>query len=141
MASKIEGNIYRVSVDSERSFVFVNAKDREDLIRFLVREYDDPSRIYGAKEIGKDGSLTVVPVVTDPLFRQLSAEKQESPARTNCGIHDRRPSIDDLIRGALAQSKEQCDKSISPEIQAKMDSTFKENLNKHLGAKPSQPER
>ena len=78
MAHEIEGNIYRVGIDSERNFTYIAARDTEDLIRFLVREYDDPRvRIYGAKEVHKDGSLSVVAVVTNPLFLRLCEEKEK----------------------------------------------------------------
>ena len=55
MANLIHDKLYRVAIDSERTYEYVTAKGVKDLMSFLANEYAGKRDIYGVKEVGRDG--------------------------------------------------------------------------------------
>ena len=57
MAFLIGNHVYRVAVGSERTFVYVAAKDTKELTDFLIAQYGGKEMVYSVKEYGPDGFM------------------------------------------------------------------------------------
>ena len=79
MARQNTGTTYRVAIDTEHTFIYIDAADKKDLIRFLVDNYVGEHSICGVKRLGWDGMLYSESIITDPFFQELSAQKQTLP--------------------------------------------------------------
>ena len=104
MAKEIDGNLYRVSLDSERNYVYVEAENEKSLIYFLVDNYVPDRNIFNAKEVCRDGSLLTVPVVTNPLFQSLQSLKLQHPEQWSPADMPE-PSLSELIEQAKAATQ------------------------------------
>lgn len=113
MAHLIEDHLYRISLDSERNHVYISAKDPEELIRFLVDNFVGSRDIYAANEILRDGSLSSVPVITNPLFKRLSNKKLFLDSDAPSSLVSRKPSLEDQLKDA---EKRQNSRSIEPQL-------------------------
>ena len=71
MANVITDTLYRVALDSERNYVYVSAEDISELMGFLAKEYAGKRDVYGVKEVGRDGTLTTVSIITDECYQAL----------------------------------------------------------------------
>ena len=78
MAKLNTGATYRVALDTEHTFVYIDASDKKDLIKFLFDTYVGDHSICGVKRLGKDGMLYPEAIITDPLFKELAFQKQLS---------------------------------------------------------------
>ena len=100
MAFVIKDNLYRISLDSERNFVYVCAKDPPELIRFLVDQFVGSREIFAAKQVNSDGTLSTVQVITNPVFQSLCAAKLAAGGQ---GRGEERPSLGHQIQAAEAR--------------------------------------
>ena len=87
MAEIIKDKLYQVAISNKWDYIFIHAKDDEDLIRFLAENYPDKTELYGASEFRKDGTSRTVKLISHPLFDELYAQKEkESPQLLPAGV-------------------------------------------------------
>lgn len=75
MAEKITGHLYRVGLDSEYNCIYISADSQEDLIHYLVEQYEGERSIYGVKRLDRNGNVHTVSVKDNPLYQELAEEK------------------------------------------------------------------
>lgn len=78
MAHLIKDQLYRVALDSERSFEYVSARDKKDLMAFLVDEFAGKRDVFSVKAVGRDGSLSTVTVITDPEYQKMVQDRLDA---------------------------------------------------------------
>jgi len=76
MAFTIPDHLYRVALNSERHFIYISAKNRNELIDYLANEISQKGDVFSVKEVGSDGALTTVTVLTDPRYQALINNSQ-----------------------------------------------------------------
>lgn len=75
MAERINGQLYRVGLDNEYNCIYITAETLEDLIHYLVDQYEGERSIFGVKRLDHNGNLHTVSVTDHPLYQKLAEEK------------------------------------------------------------------
>ena len=109
MAEQIYNHLYRIAIDTEHTFIYVQADNKQDLIHYLADEVAKEHEIFSARELLKDGTLHTVHILTDPVFESLLSKH-----KTDDDLHSLTDMIDTAEKLSRNTDKEQDQASGKP---------------------------